>query len=244
MGEDLYLYIASTANAVSSVLVREEGRQHRPIYYTSKVLSGAEKNYSTAEKAAFSIICVARKLRPYFQAHKEVFLDQSNPVYMVSEISSEPYSNSYDAANANDCNAKANLNSGKVTGASNEEVEHNGERLTFKEPVQGRRVEEFPCIIWAYHTTQRAATGKTPFMPAFGVEAIIPVEVGIPSWQRKNFDEKNNSEELRVEIDLLEERQEQASLKIATYQQMVAKYYNTRVRVRNFQPEDLVLRKA
>ncbi|XP_057965488.1 uncharacterized protein LOC131156054 [Malania oleifera] len=73
-GEDLYLYIASTENVVSSVLVREEGRKHQPIYYTSKVLSGAEKNYCKTEKAAFSIVCVARKLRPYFQAHKVIVL--------------------------------------------------------------------------------------------------------------------------------------------------------------------------
>ncbi|XP_057962305.1 uncharacterized protein LOC131153872 [Malania oleifera] len=73
-GEDLYLYIASTESAVSSVLVWEEGKKHQPIYCTSKVLSGAEKNYCKAEKAAFSIVCVARKLRPYFQAHKVIVL--------------------------------------------------------------------------------------------------------------------------------------------------------------------------
>ncbi|XP_057950988.1 uncharacterized protein LOC131145821 [Malania oleifera] len=55
---------------------------------------------------------------------------------------------------------------------------------------------------------------------------------------------KANNEELRSEIDLLEKRWDQASLKVVAYQHRVAKYYNSRVKVRNFQPGDLVLRKT
>ena len=36
--EDLYLYLAISINAISTVLARAEGRQHRPVYYTSHVL--------------------------------------------------------------------------------------------------------------------------------------------------------------------------------------------------------------
>ncbi|XP_057950947.1 uncharacterized protein LOC131145776 [Malania oleifera] len=110
--------------------------------------------------------------------------------------------------------------------------------------MQGRWAEELPSLIWAYHTTKRAVTGETPFMLVFGAEAVIPAEVGIPSWRRQYFNGHTNKEELRLEIDLLEERQDQASLKVAAYQQRVAKYYNNRVKVRNFQPGDLVLRKT
>ena len=35
LGEELYLYLAITPHAVSSVLVREEGRVQKPVYYTS-----------------------------------------------------------------------------------------------------------------------------------------------------------------------------------------------------------------
>ena len=35
LGEELYLYLAVTPHAVSSVLVREEGRVLKPVYYTS-----------------------------------------------------------------------------------------------------------------------------------------------------------------------------------------------------------------
>ena len=36
LGEELYLYLAVTPHVVSSVLIREEGRVQRPVYYTSR----------------------------------------------------------------------------------------------------------------------------------------------------------------------------------------------------------------
>ena len=35
LGEDLYLYLVITLHAVSSALIREEGRVQKPVYYTS-----------------------------------------------------------------------------------------------------------------------------------------------------------------------------------------------------------------
>ncbi|GKU90867.1 hypothetical protein SLEP1_g4811 [Rubroshorea leprosula] len=73
-GEILYLYLGISDAAISSVLVREVRKQQRPVYYTSKVLQGAELRYSIAEKAALAVATTARKLRPYFQAHPIVIL--------------------------------------------------------------------------------------------------------------------------------------------------------------------------
>ena len=42
LGEELYLYLAVTPHAVSSTLIREEGRVQKPVYYTSRALRGAE----------------------------------------------------------------------------------------------------------------------------------------------------------------------------------------------------------
>ncbi|GKV35996.1 hypothetical protein SLEP1_g44183 [Rubroshorea leprosula] len=68
-GEILYLYLGISYTAVSSVLVKEMGKQQQPVYYASKVLQGAEQRYSIAEKAALAVVVTARKLRPYFQSH-------------------------------------------------------------------------------------------------------------------------------------------------------------------------------
>ena len=42
MGEELFLYLAVTPHAVSSALIREEGKVQKPVYYTSKALIGME----------------------------------------------------------------------------------------------------------------------------------------------------------------------------------------------------------
>ena len=67
--EDLYLYLAISENIISTVLARVEGRQHRPVYYISHVLQGAELRYLRLEKFAYAVVLSTRRLRPYFEAH-------------------------------------------------------------------------------------------------------------------------------------------------------------------------------
>ena len=43
LGEELYLYLAVTPHAVSSTLIRKEGRVQKLVYYTSRSLRGAER---------------------------------------------------------------------------------------------------------------------------------------------------------------------------------------------------------
>ncbi len=73
-GELLYLYLAVSPVAVSSVLVQEENILQKPMYYTSRVLRDAETRYSKLEKTIFALIILARRLRPYFQAHTVAIL--------------------------------------------------------------------------------------------------------------------------------------------------------------------------
>ncbi|XP_058223094.1 uncharacterized protein LOC131332813 [Rhododendron vialii] len=76
-GENLFLYLAVSPQAVSTVLVREEQGTQLPVYYTSRALRGAELRYPRAEKIAFAMVIAARRLRPYFQAHPiKVLTDQ------------------------------------------------------------------------------------------------------------------------------------------------------------------------
>ena len=68
-GEELYLYLVVSPHAVSSVLIREEGKVQKPVYHTSRALRGAEGRYPLIEKLAFALITASRKLRHYFQVH-------------------------------------------------------------------------------------------------------------------------------------------------------------------------------
>ncbi|KAK2997629.1 hypothetical protein RJ639_025207 [Escallonia herrerae] len=72
--------------------------------------------------------------------------------------------------------------------------------------AKGLWVEELPKILWAYNTTTRNPTGETPFSLSFGTEALIPVEVGLPSLRLTAYDSIQNEEALRANLDLLEER--------------------------------------
>ncbi|KAK0607740.1 hypothetical protein LWI29_019669 [Acer saccharum] len=76
-GETLYMYLSVLEAATSSVLVKQEDGIQKPIYYTSKALLLAETRYSPAEKMALALITAARKLRPYFQAHKIGYLPRT-----------------------------------------------------------------------------------------------------------------------------------------------------------------------
>ena len=78
------------------------------------------------------------------------------------------------------------------------------------ESLKGAWVDELPMVLWAYRTTPLAATGETPFSLAYGVEAVIPVEVGLTSYQTKHYDENHNEEEMRTELDMIEERRDNA----------------------------------
>ena len=67
--EELYLYLVVSSHTMSLVLIGEEGKIQKPVYYTSQVLRGVEGQYLMMEKLAFALVMASWKLRHYFQAH-------------------------------------------------------------------------------------------------------------------------------------------------------------------------------
>ncbi|KAM2447682.1 hypothetical protein PS1_017988 [Malus domestica] len=74
VGDTLIIYLSVSASVVSSVLIRNDGKVERSVYYASKALQDAETRYSNIEKLALALVMFARKLRPYFQAHSIIVL--------------------------------------------------------------------------------------------------------------------------------------------------------------------------
>ena len=101
-----------------------------------------------------------------------------------------------------------------------------------------------PSVLWAYRMTARTPTGETPFQLTYGSEAVIPTEVGLTSYRVHNHDENKNDEAIRLQLDLVDEIRTAAEQRLARYQDRMAKHYNSRVRHRDFQVGDLVLRKV
>lgn len=63
--KELFLYLAMSPIALSSVLVQEEGKSQKSVYYISKVFHNVETRYTRLEKFIFALILSTRKLRPY-----------------------------------------------------------------------------------------------------------------------------------------------------------------------------------
>ena len=59
----------------------------------------------------------------------------------------------------------------------------------------------------------------------------------------KNYS-KDNEEALRLQLDLVDEVRATTKKRLARYQNLMAKYYNSNVRRRDFQVKDLVLREV
>jgi len=47
-------------------------------------------------------------------------------------------------------------------------------------------------VLWAYKTTKRVPTGEIPFSLAYGTEAIIPVNVSMPTLHVEGVDRDQN----------------------------------------------------
>nr|GFC52126.1 reverse transcriptase domain-containing protein [Tanacetum cinerariifolium] len=56
---------------------------------------------------------------------------------------------------------------------------------------------------------------------------VIPAEIGMPTYRTTAVDVVNNDEELRLHLDLLEERRELAAMSEAKSKSKMMKYYNS-----------------
>ncbi|XP_073304550.1 uncharacterized protein [Primulina huaijiensis] len=117
---------------------------------------------------------------------------------------------------------------------------------TLKTRLQGKGedwVEELPSVLWAYRTTPRAPTQDTLFNLVYGSEAVLQVEIGQSSARVESYPD-DNDHSWAVELDLLEEKKQQAMIRMEAYRGRVMKSYNKKVRIRDFKVGDLVMKKV
>ncbi|GKE48778.1 hypothetical protein Tco_1480036 [Tanacetum coccineum] len=88
----------------------------------------------------------------------------------------------------------------------------------------------------------KSCNGDTPFSLTYGTEAVIPAEIGMPTFRTTEVDVAKNDEVLEINLELLEKKREQAAIREAKSKRQMEKYYNTKVRNTSFKPGDLVYR--
>ncbi|GKC78671.1 reverse transcriptase domain-containing protein, partial [Tanacetum coccineum] len=101
-------------------------------------------------------------------------------------------------------------------------------------------IKEIPHVLWAHRTIIKSSHGDTPFSLTYGTEAVIRAEIRMPTYCTAVVDAVHNDEELRINLDLLEERCERAAIREAKANLKMTKYYIARVRGVTFRPEDFV----
>jgi hypothetical protein len=81
-------------------------------------------------------------------------------------------------------------------------------------------------------------TGETPFSLTYGIEVVIPIEVGSLSFRVSHYNRGLNDEGISLHLDLLQECRDEAQITWEAYQSRMAKYYNKTVSPRKFQVSD------
>ena len=76
-------------------------------------------------------------------------------------------------------------------------------------------------------------TDISPFALIYGMEAIDPIEIGMPTL-RTDLPEQSNTESMIKDLDLADELCEAAAVRIASYHRRLENLYNRRMKPRMF----------
>ncbi|GJS84738.1 reverse transcriptase domain-containing protein [Tanacetum coccineum] len=79
-------------------------------------------------------------------------------------------------------------------------------------------MEELPHVLWAHRKMIKSSNGDTPFSLTYGTEVVIPAEIGMPTLRTAEINLEENKEALEINLDLMEERREQAAIREAKKQ--------------------------
>ncbi|CAN1314902.1 Transposon Tf2-8 polyprotein [Linum perenne] len=110
--------------------------------------------------------------------------------------------------------------------------------------AKGKWVDELPNILWAHRTSYKTATDETPYTLVYGTEVVLPVEVNLPSLRIQHFSHDHNDTGLHHNLDLLEERREDAAIRLVAEKEQLARRYNAHLRPHQLEEGDWVVRKV
>nr|GEW23082.1 reverse transcriptase domain-containing protein [Tanacetum cinerariifolium] len=318
--EELIMYLTAFYRVISAVLMTKKDIVQTPVYFVSRALQAPKLKYTPMEKLVLALVCAAKTLRRYFQAHpivvitnqpiKQILedflvekLDDAPPEASVIETPQEPWILFTDGSlGINGLGARLVLTSPKGSEftyalrfqftASNNEAEYEAlidglwiaaqmgvcnvyvlVEILKEKSIQKKElvtvVEEkgptwmTPIIEYLRDETlsenQKEASKlhikarkykllegilyRRSFLKpwlslwtlregnrSLGERIKARLEIGMPTYRSTVVDAVHNDEELRLNLDLLEERRERAAIREAKAKSKMRKYYNARVR--------------
>ncbi|GKB22592.1 reverse transcriptase domain-containing protein [Tanacetum coccineum] len=100
-------------------------------------------------------------------------------------------------------------------------------KVTNKEIIKGMEkrlgrahkgwVEELLQLLWAHRTSPKGSNGETLFSLTYETEAMLPMEISIPTKRTKKVEPAKDKNDLRINFELLEERREIAANREAAF---------------------------
>jgi hypothetical protein len=103
-------------------------------------------------------------------------------------------------------------------------------------------LQELSSVIWSLRTTPSRAIGFTLFFLVYGAEAVLTTDLQYGSPKVKGYDENTNQRAREDSLDQIDKARNVAMMHSARYQQALRRYQAQRVRRRDFNEGDLVLR--
>nr|CAN82630.1 hypothetical protein VITISV_028132 [Vitis vinifera] len=103
------------------------------------------------------------------------------------------------------------------------------------EQAKEKWVEELPGVLWAYRTTPGRPTGNTPFALAYGMDAVIPTEIGLPTIRTDAAKQNDANTELGRNLDWADEVRESAAIRMADYQQRASAHLQSQSKAQKLQ---------
>nr|GEU48591.1 reverse transcriptase domain-containing protein [Tanacetum cinerariifolium] len=226
---------------------------------SGRTLHDAEQNYAPLEKIALALLHTSRRLRRYFEAHPitvitdqpiKQILNKAEAFGRLAKYSVElgAYNITYEPRSAIKGQILANFINEVPVGR-----ESMGMDVLGPFPEALRKVKFVIVVVdyfskWTEAKSLAKTTGKehgeTPYSLTFGSEAIILAETGMPTHRTMTIkDGTLNEEEIRLNLDLLQERKEATAIREALYKMKMEQYYNKRVRPTAFKVGEYVYRR-
>ena len=106
--------------------------------------------------------------------------------------------------------------------------------------------EKLIDALWAYRTSIRTPTRQTPYALTFGMEAVLPYEIFLPSLRvqlDQEMSEREHRESLLAQLELLHEKRLKAAEHTQVYQKRLSKFYKKKVIKRKFKISDMVVKR-
>ena len=85
---------------------------------------------------------------------------------------------------------------------------------------------------------------KIPFKLAYGSKTVIPIELHMANHGVTMYQDKDNEEQLRLSLNLIDKVRVDANERMARYKNLMARQYDAMVKPRRFNIGDLIVKRV